>query len=115
MEFERGGQMRGEIGPVVTARVYVERVRDMARLNHAVERRRARVEAIVVLISAIEVDGDVSEVRSSRQGQRADAFPESAIGWRTEHGAEDAQPAALRRIGDGNGRGLFDHGCAMRA
>ena len=92
MEFERGGQVFGEIGPVVAAGINVEFMRDVARGERAVQRIGARVKAVVVLRAAIEVDSEVREADSAREGQRAYAIPERAV----RRGAEDV-PKMRRR------------------
>ncbi len=56
MKRERGGDVGGEVGGVVAAGIDVEFVGDLARREDLVESGGARVEAIVVLVAAIEIN-----------------------------------------------------------
>jgi hypothetical protein len=56
VELERGGEMLGEVGGVVAAGIEMEFVGDAARGEDFVESGGAGVEAVVVVVAAVEVD-----------------------------------------------------------
>src|SRR5579885_1648644 len=67
VEGERSGKVRGEVSPVVAARIEMEFMSDAAGSEDLVESDRARVEAEVILIAAIEVDFEPGEIGGARQ------------------------------------------------
>src|SRR5215467_747021 len=68
MEFQRLGQMRREVLPVVMARVKVKFVGDFARCERAVERRGASFKPKIVVVAAIEIDFHICELSRFRLG-----------------------------------------------
>ena len=89
--------MLGEIGGVVTSGIEMKFVQDVARRKGFIERHRARFKSIVIVIAAIEVDFQSSEIRRSRQGDRAVAIPENRIGRSTKDLAENTRAGRIGR------------------
>src|SRR5574340_1579470 len=79
MENKRRPQVRGEVGRIVPPRIYVEFMRDAARSKYLVEGSGAGVEAIVVLIAAVEIEFQAGEVGATRKSDGAVAIPERRI------------------------------------
>ena len=80
MEFEGGGEMLGEVGPVVAAGIEVKFVRDAAGEEEFVEGFGAAIEAEIVFGAAIEIDEEVTGAGMiANDGEGALARPVSGI------------------------------------
>jgi len=60
--LERGGEMLGEVGGIVAAGIEMEFVGDAARGEDFVEGGGAGVEAVVVVVAAVEINMEAGEV-----------------------------------------------------
>ena len=89
MECERSGDVRGEVAGVVAAGIDVKFVRDLAPRENFVECGGTGLEAIIVLIAAIEIYLQAREVRGTRQRERAVGIPKSSVWWVPKHRAEN--------------------------
>jgi hypothetical protein len=56
VELERGGKMFGEVGRIVAAGIEMEFVGDVTRGEDFVEGGGAGVEAVVVVVAAVEIN-----------------------------------------------------------
>ena len=90
VELERGGEMFGEVGRVVAAGIEMKFVRDAARGKDFVEGGGAGVEAIVVVVAAVEIDFEAGEIGGAGEDERAVEVPENGIGRIAENAAEYA-------------------------
>ena len=89
LKFERGGEVLGEIGFVVAARIQMKFVRDAARGQQLVERLRAHVESVVVLGAAVEINVHASGARAiADDSEWAIALPEGGIERVAERSAQ---------------------------
>ncbi len=79
MELERSGEMLGEVGGVVAAGVEVEFVGDAARAEDFVEGGGAGVEAVVVVVAAVEIDFQAGEIRRASEDDGAVLVPENGM------------------------------------
>ena len=82
--------MFGEILPIVPAGINVGFVRNVARAENFVEGCSAGFKAEIVVIAAIKINFESSEIRGTRKKQWTVAIPESGIGRRAEGAAENA-------------------------
>src|SRR3974390_1835382 len=83
-EFQRCRQMLSEVLRIVTARIEVILVRDVALTQDFVEGGGAGFETVIVAITAVEVDLQAGEIGGAREGDGTVAIPE---GW-IRRGAE---------------------------
>ena len=90
MELEGGGEVGGEVGGVVTAGVEVEFVGDAAGGEDFIESGGAGIEAVVVVVAAIEIDFEAGEICGAGEDERAVAIPEGGVGRVAENAAEYA-------------------------
>ena len=90
VESERVGEMFGEVGGIVAARVEMIFVGDAARGKDFVERGGAGVEAVVIVVTTVEINMEASEIRDAGENERAVLVPENGIGRIAENAAEDA-------------------------
>src|SRR5580658_7984890 len=95
MKLEQGGQMLGEIRPIVTAGIEMEFVRDVTRLEQLVQRLGASVEAIVILRPTIKVNVQSGKIRGVDDRERVVLFPEGGVDGRTENAAKNSYPGEL--------------------
>src|SRR5262245_40685883 len=70
VEGERSGDVGGEVAGVVAPWIDVEFVGDFARCKNFVERVGTRVETVIVLITAIEINFQPGKIRGTRQRER---------------------------------------------
>ena len=90
VELEGGGEMLGEIGGIVAARVEVEFVGDAAGGEDFVEGGGTGVETVVVVVTAVEIDFQADEIGRSGENERAVLIPEGGIGPIAEDATENA-------------------------
>jgi hypothetical protein len=81
--------MLGEVGGIVAAGIEMEFVGDAARGEDFVEGGGAGVEAVVVAVTAVEIDFEAGEIGGAGEDERAVEVPENGIGRITENAAED--------------------------
>ena len=67
------------VDPVVTARVQVELMGNVARAKHFVQSYGTGVETKIVFGTAIKVDLQSGKTRGARDGQRVVLFPEDGV------------------------------------
>jgi len=96
--LEGGGEMLGEVGGIVAAGIEMEFVRDAARGENFVQGGGAGVEAVVVVVAAIEIDFQAGEIGGAGEDEGAVLVPENGIGGIAENAAEDV---GSRRTGRG--------------
>jgi len=96
--LERGGEMLGEVGGIVAAGIEMEFVGDVARGENFVESGGAGVEAVVVIVAAVEIDFQAGEIGGAGKDEGAVLVPENGIGRIAEDAAEYAR---ARRTGRG--------------
>ena len=82
--------MLGKVGGIVAAGVEMEFVGDVARGEDFVEGGGAGVEAVVVVVAAVEIDFEAGEIGGAGEDERAVLIPEGGIGRIAEDAAEDA-------------------------
>src|SRR5260370_35336024 len=79
LKAEGFGHMFGKVGPIVPAGIEMKFMRDAAGDEHIVQGQSARLESVIVLRAAIEVDFHSREIRDARDGERVVAGPEEAV------------------------------------
>ncbi len=79
MKLQQSGQMFCHVDPVVTARVEMELVGNVARVKLFVQSYGTGVETKIVFGAAIKVDLQSRETRAARDGQRVVLFPEDRV------------------------------------
>ena len=114
MELERGGEMLGEVGGIVAAGIEMEFVRDAARGEDFVEGGGTGVEAVVVVVAAVEIDFKASEIRRACKDERAVLVPENGIGRIAKNAAEYAPAWRCGRAAEKAGE-FFDQRGAVGA
>jgi hypothetical protein len=67
VEGERSGNVRGEVGGIVAPRIEMKFVWNLAGSEDFVERGGAGVEAVIVLIAAVEINLQAGKIRGPRQ------------------------------------------------
>src|ERR1700728_1232183 len=91
MKFQRGWEMFRHVIPVMAAGIKMEFVGDMAGVEEIVARFRARVEAVIVFRTAIEIYFQFSRARHLLEDGGGIVFlPVSSVGRRAEGAAENA-------------------------
>ena len=115
MKLEQGGQVLGEICPIVTAGIEMEFVRDATRLEQLVQRLGASVETIVILRAAIKVNVQSGKIRGAGDRKRVVLFPEGGIDRRTENVAKNSYPGEPVGIHGVDDRKFLDQSRAKRS
>ncbi len=115
MELEGGEKVVGEVGRVVAAGVEVEFVGDVAGGEDFVEGGGAGVEAVVVVVAAVEIDFEAGEIGGAGEDDGAVAVPESGIGRIAEDASEYARAGRAGRRGAEEAGKLFDESGAVGA
>jgi hypothetical protein len=117
VEGEGGFKVRSEVGPVVTAGIKMELVRNFAGGEEFVESRGAGFEAEIVFGTAVEIDFHTREQSSAGERERAVALPERRIGREAENAAEEAGTSRSWHapISGEEGGKFFDEGSAVGA
>ncbi len=85
--------MRGEVGPIVAARIEVEFVRNFAGGKNFVESNRAGVESEIVFGTAVEIDTQARKRSAAGESEWAVAVPKGRVWRQAEDAAEDAGTA----------------------
>ena len=68
MESQRSRDVRGEVAWVVAAGIDMELMSDFARRENFVQCGGSGLEAVIVLVAAIEVNLQAGEICGTRQG-----------------------------------------------
>lgn len=107
--------MRGEVLPVVAARIEMEFVRNFSRSEHTVQSRCAGFKTEIILISTIEINFHASELCRARDGKGRIAFPERGIGRTAECATENSGTRRILCDATQIGREFFDQCRTVRA
>lgn len=113
MESERSRNVCCEVAGIVPARIKMKFVRDFVGSEDFVERNGAGIEAVIVLVTAIEINFQAREVRATRQLEGAVGVPESGVRGDAEDAAQDASARRIRSAEE-SGK-FFDERGAVRA
>src|SRR5579884_840638 len=115
MKAQRVRKMAGEIGPVVAARIEMKFVSDVAGAQQIVQSLSSRLEAVIILRAAIEIDFHARQVCGARDVQGIIAVPELAVRGRTEYIAQNLQTPGFLAIAHRNRRNPLHQRGAMGA
>jgi len=105
--LERSGEMFCEVGGIVAAGIEMEFVRDMARGEDIVEGGGAGVEAVVVVVAAVEIDSEAGEIGGTGEDEGAVLVPENGVGRIAENAAEYSRAGRAGRGAEKAGK-FFD-------
>src|SRR5580704_8106587 len=99
MKLQRRRQMRGKILRVVPARVYMKFVGNVARVQHLVERGCSRLEPVIILVAAIEINVQSREIGCFRNRNWALLRPVRCVGWVAKRGLHCPRARRSRTFG----------------
>ena len=105
--------MRCEVAGIVPARIKIKFVRDFAGSEDFVERNGAGIEAVIILITAVEINFQAGKIGSACQHEGAAGVPENGVRGNAENTSEDARARRIRSAEES--RKFFDERGAMRA
>src|ERR1700731_3702134 len=95
VKFQRFGNVRGKVGVIVAAGIEMKFMHNVACSKNVVESGCSSVEAIVVLVAAIEIDFQASKVRSACNCNRALLIPECRVRRTAKRSSQHSRPRRL--------------------
>jgi len=107
--------MLGEVSGIVAAGIEMEFVGNAARGENFVESGGAGVEAVVVVVAAVEIDFEAGEIGGAGKNQRAVLVPENGIGRIAEDSAENSRAGRAGWRSAKKARQFFDERGAVGA
>src|SRR5271168_3743866 len=88
VEFQRIRNVRSKISVVMPPGIKMKLMRDVPRSENLVQRRRAGLESVIVLIPTIKVNLQSGKIRGARNGDRTVLLPKRRIGWTPKRSAK---------------------------
>lgn len=113
MEGEGSRNVRGEVRGIVPSGIKVKFVGDFAGGENFVEHHSAGIKAVIILITAVEINFQAGKIGSAHQHEGAVGVPESSVRGDAEDAAQDASARRIRSAEE-SGK-FFDERGAVRA